>query len=129
MLPGGGFASGKGRLSTMPALIDTGAGRTVVTPEAARKAELTKINETKIAHAGGLINADVFVASIHFPKINLTTIEVVEVACCELPNQPIQCLIGRDIIARWIFTYNGPSYEWEIKEERAATTWVTIPED
>ena len=51
----------------MPALIDTGAGRTIVTPEAAAKAQLAKINETRIAHAGGLIEkADVFVVQFTF---------------------------------------------------------------
>lgn len=89
MIPGVGFTSGEGRISAMPALIDTGAGRTVVTPEAVRKAELAKINETKIAHAGGLMDADVFVAAIHFPRAKFTTIEAIEVACCELPDQPV----------------------------------------
>ena len=56
---------------------------------------------------------------------------MIEVACCELPSQPIQCLIGRDIISRWLFSYNGPSYEWEIREEDPIA-WVstpTVPED
>lgn len=128
-ITGEDLTSGPGRLSTMPALIDTGAARTVVTPQAVEKAELSKINETKIAHAGGLIEkADVFVASIRFPRIRLTTIEVIEVACCDLPEQPVQCLIGRDIISRWLFTYSGPSHEWEIQEDRAAT-WVSVRED
>jgi predicted aspartyl protease len=112
----------------MPALIDTGAGRTVVTGEAITRARLSKINETKLVHAGGVIEkADVYVASIHFPRYHLETIEVIQVVHCELPGQPIQCLLGRDVLARWLFTYNGPAFEWKIDEEGVAP-WVNPPE-
>jgi predicted aspartyl protease len=112
----------------MPALIDTGAGKTVVTPTAVERVGLQKIHDTRLARAGGVTeNAGVYAASIQFTVNRLATIELIEVICCELPEQPIHCLLGRDVLARWIFTYNGPQDEWSIDEEEVAA-WVEPPE-
>ena len=116
------------RFSRMPALLDTGAGKTIVTPEAVQSVGLQKIDTTRLARAGGVDdNAGVYAASIQFPRDRLATIEIIEVICCELPEQPIQCLLGRDVLARWLFTYNGPKSEWTIEEEDVAP-WVEPPE-
>jgi predicted aspartyl protease len=112
----------------MPALIDTGAGRTVLTPEAVNKLQLPLVDYTKISRVGGKEDkVGVHVASIQFPTNRLATIEVIEVACLELPDQPVQCLLGRDILSHWLFTYNGKTGEWWIDEEDVAA-WVEPPE-
>jgi predicted aspartyl protease len=111
----------------MPALIDTGAGRTVLTPEAVQKVGLSVIDYTMLARAGGSDRVPVHVASIQFPAMRMATIEIIQVLCCELPEQPIQCLIGRDLLSHWLFTYNGPSGDWSIEEEDLAA-WVEPPE-
>jgi predicted aspartyl protease len=112
----------------MPALIDTGAGRTALTPTAVETVGLRKIDETRLLRAGGVNEkAGVYVAAIQFPRYKLATIEVIEVVMCELPEQPIQCLIGRDVLARWILTYNGPLMKYSIEEEDVAA-WVMPPE-
>lgn len=112
----------------MPALIDTGAGRTVLTPEAVATAGLRQVDVTRLARADGINeDAGVYVAAIQFPRYKLATIEVARVTCCELPEQPIQCLIGRDILSRWLFTYDGRAGEWKIEEEDIAT-WVLPPD-
>jgi predicted aspartyl protease len=112
----------------MPALIDTGAGHTVLTPEAIEKVGLPLVNYTSVSRAGGIDNrVPVHVASIQFPRNKIAPIEVIEVLCCELPEQLVQCLIGRDILSRWIFTYDGTSGRWTIDEEDVAT-WVEPPE-
>lgn len=116
------------KFSKMPALIDTGAGRTVLTPEAIEKLQLPLVNYTILSRVGGRESrVGVHVASIQFPGDQLATIEVIEVACCDLPDQPIHCLIGRDILSRWLFSYDGRSGHWEIYEEGIAT-WVDSPE-
>ncbi len=108
----------------MPALIDTGAGRTVLTLAAVERVGLRQVDVTRLARAGGINeDAGVYVASIQFPRYKLATIEVANVICCELPEQPIQCLIGRDILSRWLFTYDGRTGEWTINEEDIAV-WV-----
>ena len=108
----------------MPALIDTGAGRTVLTPAAVERVGLRQVDVTRLARAGGINeDAGVYVAAIQFPRYKLATIEVANIICCELPEQPIQCLIGRDILSRWLFTYDGRAGEWTINEEDIAA-WV-----
>jgi len=119
---------GKDRFSKMPALIDTGAGRTVLTPEAVTRVGLPQVDLTRLARAGGINeNAGVYVDAIQFPRYKLATIEVAKVICCELPEQPIQCLIGRDILSRWLFTYDGRVGEWRIEEEDIAA-WIFPPD-
>jgi len=111
----------------MPALIDTGAGRTVLTPEAVKRLGLSVVDYTTLSRAGGMDRVTVHVASIQFPRYKMATIEVIQVACCELPGGLFQCLIGRDILSRWLFTYDGKSGEWCIDEEDLAA-WVEPPE-
>lgn len=110
----------------MPALIDTGAALTVLTPEAVQKVGLPLVDYVLLARAGGTDSVPAHVASIHFPRYKMATIEVIQVLCCSLPEQPVQCLLGRDILSRWIFTYNGRTGEWGIEEEELAA-WVEPP--
>lgn len=123
----GSAAEGTRRFSKMPALIDTGAGRTVLTPMAVARVGLPLVDETNLSRAGGMDRVGVYVAAIQFPRYKLATIEMIQVLSCELPEQPIQCLIGRDILSRWLFTYDGKSGQWSIEEERVAA-WVEPPE-
>jgi hypothetical protein len=53
----------------------------------------------------------------------MAPIEAIQVLCCELPEQQVQCLIGRDIISHWLFIYNGVKGEWSIEEEDIAP-WI-----
>jgi predicted aspartyl protease len=113
----------------MPALVDTGAGKTIITPAAVKRVGLQKIDSTRLARAGGVTeNAGVYAASIQFQRDRLATIEMIEVICCELPEQPIQCLLGRDVLSRWVFTYDGPQSTWSIDEEEVGA-WVEPPEE
>jgi predicted aspartyl protease len=101
----------------MPALIDTGAQRTVLSPDAVQRVGLSKINEATLLRAGGFVNAGVYVASMQFPRCPFGTIAVMEVSSCELPHPLIQCLLGRDVLSRWIFTYDGPMGGLKIRED------------
>ena len=111
------------RFTETDALIDTGEQRTVFSPEAVRKAGLSKINEADVRGVGGIVKAGVYVASLQFPRCGLRTIEVLEVSCCELPHILYPCLLGRDVLSRWILNYDGPGGTWEIREE-AGSPWV-----
>ena len=118
---------GPREFTSIPALIDTGAGRTVLTPEAVQKVRLPLVDYTTLSRAGGEDRVSVHVASIQFPLYKMATIEVMQVPCCELPGGLFQCLLGRDILSRWLFTYNGKTGEWCIEEEDLAA-WVEPPE-
>jgi predicted aspartyl protease len=125
----GWLNTGNGKSSRMPAMVDTGAARTVLTPLAIETVGLSVVDYTRVTRAGGTENrVSVHAASIRFPRYQITAIEVIQILCCELPEQPIQCLIGRDIISRWLFTYNGKSGQWTIDEEEVGR-WVEPPEE
>jgi predicted aspartyl protease len=113
-------------LSRMPALIDTGAGRTVLTPQAIQKLDLPLVDYTTVSRAGGMDKAAVYAASISFPRDGLASIELIQVLCCELPGAIFQCLIGRDVLSRWLFTYGGKAGVWSIEEEERGP-WVEPP--
>jgi predicted aspartyl protease len=55
------------KFSRMPALIDSGAGRTVLTPEVIKMLSLPLVDYTTVARAGGIDRVGVHVASIQFP--------------------------------------------------------------
>jgi predicted aspartyl protease len=109
------------------ALIDTGAQRTVLAPEAVQKVGLSTVNEVELRVVGSIITADVYVASLQFPRCGLRTIDVIEVSCCKLPHPLYRCLIGRDVLSRWVFNYDGPLGTWQITEN-AVPGWVEPPE-
>ena len=88
---------------------------------------LPVVDYTMISRAGGTEKVTAHVASIQFPG-RMAPIEVMQVLCCELPDQPVQCLIGRDILSRWLLTYDGVKGEWWIEDEDLAA-WVEPPED
>jgi predicted aspartyl protease len=115
------------KFSRMPALIDTGAARTVLTPDAVRKLGLPIVDYTTLSRVGGKDRFSVHVASFQFPLYKMAPIDVMTVACCELPEGLFQCLIGRDILSRWLFTYNGKIGEWCIEEEDKSA-WIDPPE-
>lgn len=117
------------RFSQMPALIDTGAARTVLTPQAIERVNLPLVDYTMVSRAGGVDPADVYAASIRFPRDDLKAIELIQVICCELPHQPIQCLLGRDVLSRWLFTYNGQTGDWLVDDRPNIVPWVEPPED
>ncbi len=113
------------RFTETDALIDTGAQRTVVALEAVRKVGLSKINETELRTAGGIVKADVYVASLQFPQCGLKSIEVMEVSGCDLSHIPFyKCLIGRDILSQWSFHYDGAMGTWLISEDGAPSRVV-----
>lgn len=114
--------------SKMPGLIDTGAARTVLSPEAVAKLSLPLVDRRIVTRVGGTNEVGVHVASVRFPNSKLATIEVMQVLCCALPEQPVQCLIGRDILSRWLFTYDGKLGAWSIDEESRAP-WIEPEEE
>lgn len=101
----------------LPALIDTGAQRTVVSPAVIQRAGLRQIGKIHIAHVGGgERDVGLYAAVLRFPRAKLTGIEI-EVTALELAYPLIHCLVGRDVLSRWTFTYMGPAGSWVIEED------------
>lgn len=89
------------------ALIDTGASRTVINPALAVSIGLLQVDTIKVAHVGGVSVAPVYAAALEFPSTGLEPVPALEVIASPLPSQPISCLIGRDVLQRWLLTYDG----------------------
>jgi len=106
-----------GKFLMTDALLDLGAGRTVLTPDAVQRAALPKIDQTTIITVGGSSKVDVYAASLQFPNSNLSPIEMITVLCCELTYPLFRCLLGRDVLSRWTLTYDGPVGTWQLTEE------------
>lgn len=115
------------RFTPTDALIDTGAQRTILTPEVVQKVGLSKVDETTLIRVGGKVKADVYAASLQFPHSGFSPIEMIAVPCSELPHPLFRCLLGRDVLSRWIFTYDGPVGAWRISEDKVSS-WVEPPE-
>jgi predicted aspartyl protease len=101
---------------TVTALIDTGASRTVINPEVAATCGLRQTGEAQIASAGHITKRAEFAGAIRFPDQELAPFDPVSLIVCPLPEQDVACLLGRDILERWNFLYDGRSGFVEIEE-------------
>jgi predicted aspartyl protease len=98
------------------ALIDTGASVTVINPQLVRTCKLRHTGFAEIVAAGGSGRYQELAAAISFPETDLSGIDLIRVVACPIVRQPVSCLIGRDILRRWTFTYDGTTGQFEIKD-------------
>jgi len=85
------------------ALIDTGASSSVITPKVAEKLKLIQTGYQKVTSVQDEQDRPVYYGMILFPWGSGKEIPIVS---CPLRN--FDCLLGRDILMHWLFTYNGP---------------------
>jgi predicted aspartyl protease len=100
----------------MWALIDTGSSLTVVNPQVAATWKLRHTGFVEVSAAGNKGRYRQYAAKISFPGTALKGFDVIPVVACPLPGQPISCLIGRDLLRRWQFTYNGRTGEYTVSD-------------
>ena len=89
------------------ALIDSGAAITVVTPEVAVLLNLQSVGAVPVHTPTSVepVFCRQFHVNVYFsPAFVVENILVVE---APLTGQSFQCLIGRDILSRGVFTYDG----------------------
>lgn len=98
------------------ALIDTGASVTVVNPEVAVNQKLRYTGPALLAAAGSTGTYKEYAAAIRFPGKTLKPFDPIRVVACPIMHQPISCLIGRDILERWLLTYDGRAAKVRIEE-------------
>lgn len=101
-----GAASIAGPVS-VSALIDTGAAATVITPETARNLNLRTVGIIRV-HTPTTVEP--VLCRQFYVNINFTrefAVEDILVIEAPLTGQPIQCLIGRDVLSRGVLTYSG----------------------
>lgn len=96
------------------ALVDTGAAITVVTPELVALLALKSVGAVSL-HTPTTVEPVLcrqFHVNIYLSReFAIENIVVVEAA---LTGQPFQCLIGRDILARGLFTYDGVANRFKL---------------
>ena len=84
------------------ALIDTGASGTVITPRVADQLGLVHTGFQRVSSVQDEQQRPFYYGYIMFPWGSGKEIPIVS---CPLRN--FDCLIGRDILLHWYFTYNG----------------------
>jgi len=88
------------------AMIDTGATSTIVKPEIIESLGINPIGEKRISTPSCTdFSCNQYQATILFP--NRVAIHISSILEAPLTGQSIQCLIGRDILSRVVFIYNG----------------------
>jgi predicted aspartyl protease len=99
------------------ALIDTGASLTIINPQIAATCKLKQTGHQKINAVGGEAGEyPEYAAAIRFPESELPGLGTARVVACPIIRQPFfSCLIGRDILQKWLLIYNGRSGEVEIR--------------
>jgi predicted aspartyl protease len=95
------------------ALIDTGAGSTMVDPVILRQLNLNPIDKALVntASSGGSpVQIDVYEVDVflHDGSVQKSW-QSLRVGAADLSQQGIQALIGRDMLAHCLFVYNGTS--------------------
>ncbi|HEY3618520.1 MAG TPA: retropepsin-like aspartic protease [Candidatus Sulfotelmatobacter sp.] len=99
------------------ALIDTGASLTVINPQIASTCNLLQTDWNRITTVGGMAGSyPAYAAAISFPETDLARFDVIRVVACPIIEQPFfSCLIGRDILRKWLLIYDGPNGQLEIR--------------
>lgn len=97
------------------ALIDTGASLTIINPEIAKTCKLRWTGRATIVAVGGMSGEfPEHAAAISFPGTDLPGFDVVRVVACPIIRRNFSCLIGRDILRKFRFVYDGRSGEIEM---------------
>ena len=91
------------------AMIDTGASHTVVRTDIIEGLQLKSVGEIRTATPstdGDLETCLQYLVNIQF-KPNGVIVPNIVISAMPLKHQPVQCLIGRDILAQGTLFYNG----------------------
>jgi TIR domain-containing protein len=94
----------------MKALIDTGAGVTVISKTFAKYCKLMQTGETEIRALGSLHKCGEYAGAISFPGTNLRPCDPIRIVSADFIREPhFACLIGRDILRNWVISFDGRS--------------------
>lgn len=99
---------------TVTALIDTGAGATVINPQVVDDLALRAVGADSVLTATSTVAHDcaAYAVDLIFPEG--VTVSDTRVICLPLARQNIQCLIGRDILEKCVLVYIGHLNQYTI---------------
>ena len=93
------------------ALIDTGATRTCIDDTVIRQMDVSPIGVATSYTAAGPKEHSLFPAHFRFPAfkmdIDFSSVLGVDLKGQHFNNEPIIALLGRDLLSKFIFVYNG----------------------
>jgi predicted aspartyl protease len=101
---------------TVTALIDTGASISVLNPQLAATCGLRQTGKIQISTAGQVSDRPEYACAVAFPSTHLAEADPLRIVARPLPGQDVACLLGRDLLERWRFTYDGRTGEVDIEE-------------
>ncbi len=118
-----GDPSNPSKTAAVNALVDTGAAFTAINPRLAQTCELIQRGQKRIHVLGDTGQNDAkqypeFAASVRFPETELAPFRVLGIVACPIFESRFSCLLGRDILRFWEFTYSGPSGQFGVKDTR-----------
>ncbi len=96
---------------TVQALIDTGASSTVISPKVASALNLKQTGTQKVSSVQDEQERPVYFGRVNFPWGMGMDAPLVE---CPIRGDYFECLIGRDVLQHWHFSYNGPDGSYVI---------------
>lgn len=102
------------------ALIDTGSAFTGVDEHACRSLGLLATDWAEVVHAGGTTQRPSYSLGIAFPKLGISATFCPEVPSLDLHGggQPYIALLGRDMLQRMKFLYDGPAGRYIVEYEK-----------
>ena len=102
----------------MKALLDTGASVTVISKVFAEYCKLFQTSAgSEITAIGAPHPCGEHAGSISFPGTNLHPLDPIRIVSVKFAKERFYaCLIGRDILRRWLVTFNGRSKQVTIKD-------------
>ena len=97
-------------------MVDTGASVTAVDEGVCRQLGIKPTDQMKTAHAGGEEVRACYPVQITFPGSPLPSFTSPRTLCVDLQfgKSPYVLLVGRDLLARLKYVYNGPAGRIEI---------------
>lgn len=96
------------------ALIDTGASISGVKPEIAAGAQLVQTSSVTVSGVVGSQDRPIYAATISLPDYGVT-LDAIDVAGVDLPQQNINFLLGRDVLEKMVLTYKGAQGKFELQ--------------
>jgi len=100
-------------------LIDTGATRTAIDERTIKKLKVPSVGTTSVTTARGKKTCNLYPCKLRFtstaiPSMDLTRATGVNLARQSVVNRPIIALLGRDVLSKVVFVYNGPGSHFSI---------------
>lgn len=90
------------------ALVDTGATSTAIDRNVPQRLGLSPAGARDILTPNGRATAQLYAVELRFPGIDLPSVPSTQVAGVTLAELGLVALIGRDMLSRFVVTYNGP---------------------